>query len=57
MATKAQLIEFIIETFVEESGSEISKAKLESYKKKDLEEFIAAKSAQDALQKWLKKED
>ena len=53
MATKAQLIEFILETFEEPEGNTVSKSKLESFKKADLEEFIELKGAKEKLAKWL----
>jgi len=53
MATKAQLINFIIEMFEEETGDPVSQSKLESYKKADLEEFIHAKGLEDRLASWL----
>ena len=54
MATKAQLIKFIMETFSEPDGNEISKSKLDSFKKADLEEFIRTKGAEAELAEWLK---
>lgn len=53
MATKAQLIDFIIETFEEADGNPISKSKLEVFKKADLEEFIKARDAEADLEEWL----
>lgn len=53
MATKAQLINFIIEKFTEADGEAVTKAKLDSYKKADLEEFIKARGLEDALREWL----
>ena len=53
MATKAQLISFILEKFVEPSGEPVSKAKLDSMKKADLEEFIKAKGLEEDLKAWL----
>ena len=53
MATKAQLISFIIEKFAEASGEPISKAKLDSYKKADLEEFVKEKGLESDLKEWL----
>lgn len=55
MATKAQLIAFIMEMFEEPNGEAISKSKLETYKKSDLEEFVAEKNAQADLEAWLSK--
>jgi len=53
MATKAQLIKFIMETFSEPDGSEISKPKLDSYKKSDLEDLIKSKGLESQLESWL----
>lgn len=53
MATKAQLINFILETFTEPDGNSVSKSKLDSFKKADLEEFIKEKGAEDDLKVWL----
>lgn len=53
MATKAQLINFIMEMFTEADGSEISKSKLESFKKSDLEELIKARGLEAKLDAWL----
>ena len=53
MATKAQLINFILEMFSEPDGKEVSKSKLEGFKKADLEEFIKEKGAEDKLTEWL----
>lgn len=54
MATKAQLINFIMDTFSEPDGNEVSKSKLEGFKKADLENFIKEKGAEAELQEWLK---
>lgn len=53
MATKAQLIKFIMETFTESNGEAISKSKLDGYKKADLEEFISARELETELADWL----
>lgn len=53
MATKVQLIAFIMETFAEADGNDVSKSKLDTYKKADLEEFIKAKGLEEDLKKWL----
>lgn len=53
MATKAQLIKFIIEKFCEADGAEVSKSKLDSYKKADLEKFIQDRNAEAELEAWL----
>ena len=53
MATKAQLISFIIENFKEPSGEPIAKTKLDGFKKAELEEFIKAKGLEDSLKEWL----
>lgn len=53
MATKAQIIAFIIEMFEESDGNAVSKSKLDSFKKSELEEFIKAKGLKEDLEKWL----
>ena len=53
MATKAQLINFIMEKFVNADGSEIQKSKLDSYKKADLEGRIKARGMEEDLKTWL----
>ena len=53
MATKAQLINFIIEMYSEENGDPVSKSKLDALKKADLEEFIKARGAEKELEEWL----
>lgn len=55
MATKAQLISFIMELFEEADGSEITKSKLDTFKKSDLEEFIEVRGLQSQLIDWLNK--
>lgn len=53
MATKAQLIMFIMDKFEECEGQPVSKAKLDGLKKADLEEFIVTKGLEDELKEWL----
>mgnify|MGYP006988902146 CR=1 FL=1 len=53
MATKSQLIKFIMDTFTEADGNPVSKSKLESYKKADLEKFIKDRNAEADLAEWL----
>lgn len=53
MATKSQLINFIIEKFQEPTGEPVMKAKLDSLKKSELEEFIQVKGLEDELKAWL----
>lgn len=53
MATKAQLIEFILDKFTETDGNTVSKSKLENLRKAELEEFIAARNMQAELEAWL----
>lgn len=55
MATKSQLISFIMEMFEEADGNEISKSKLDSYKKSELEELIKARGLEAELEAWLNK--
>lgn len=55
MATKAQLINFIIETFEEADGKPITKADLDRFKKAELEEFVKEKGAEAELEAWLAK--
>lgn len=52
MATKATLIDFIAEKFEGPNGIPVSKAKLESFKKADLEEFIKEKDAAEEFIEW-----
>lgn len=53
MATKAQLIKFIMETFTEYDGEAISKSKLDGYKKAELEEFISYVRMESELSDWI----
>ena len=53
MVTKAQLISFIMEMFKEADGNAVSKSKLDSFKKSELEEFIEAKGLKEDLEKWI----
>lgn len=53
MATKAQLINFIMEKCTESNGDPVSRAKLDGCKKAELEEFIKAKGLESALDEWL----
>lgn len=53
MATKAQLIKFIMEKFSESDGNPVSKSKLESFRKAELEKFIQDRDAEAELQEWL----
>ena len=53
MATKAQLIQFIIDNFSEADGTEISKQRLDRFKKAELEEFISYHQLNDDLVAWL----
>lgn len=57
MATKAQLISFIMEKCAEPSGEAITKAKLDAFKKAELEEFIKNKGLEDSLKAWLAEQD
>jgi len=51
-ATKAKLVEFIIDNFENPEHSPASKSKLESFKKAELEEFIHEKSSEEAFDAW-----
>ena len=51
--TKANLIDYIAENFLEPSGEPASKAKLESFKKSDLEAFIKEKGLTKETEKWI----
>lgn len=53
MATKSQLIDFIISKFTEPDGNEVSRSKLEGFKKSDLEDFIRNHNLESALTDWL----
>ena len=55
MATKAQLIAFIMDTFNEPGGVEIVKSKLDGFKKADLEEFIKERGLEEELKAWLQR--
>lgn len=52
-ATKNQLIDFIIEKFEGPEHEEVSRSKLDAYKKADLEAFIKEKSLESDFEKWL----
>lgn len=54
-ATKAQIIDFIIDNFEGPGKMPASKSKLESYKKSELEEFITQKASEAELNTWLAK--
>ena len=53
MATKAQLINFIMEKFQQSDGEPVSKSKLDGLKKAELEDFISAMGLEDELKEWL----
>lgn len=53
MPTKANLVDYIIENFEGPNGMEVSRTKLEAFKKADLEEFIQEKDSMDNVQAWL----
>ena len=53
MGTKAQLINFIIENFTEPDGNPITKSRLDSFKKADLEEFITTRGVEEEFVDWL----
>lgn len=53
MATKAQIIEFIVDNFTEMDGSPVSKSKLDNYRKADLEMFIKQNGAETELKAWV----
>lgn len=55
MATKAQLIDFIVEKFNQVDGQPVSKSKLDAYKKADLEKFIEDRGMTADLEIWLSK--
>lgn len=52
-ATKSNLVDYIVENFEGPDGEEIQKAKIEGYKKADLEEFINQKDSMDAVEQWV----
>ena len=54
-ATKAQLVEFILDNFEGPDHIPASRAKLESYKKSELEEFVKAMSSEEEVAEWLNK--
>ena len=53
MATKAQLINFIMDMFEEIGHQPVSKSRLDGLKKADLEEFIKVNELEDELKTWL----
>lgn len=53
MASKAQLVDYIVENFEGPGHIPVSRSKIESFKKTDLEEFIKKKSSEDELEAWL----
>lgn len=53
VATKTQLIQFILDTFTTAEGDAVSKAKLDGYKKSELEEFVNTKSSEAEFNAWL----
>lgn len=53
MATKAQLVNYIADQFETTDGVPASMAKLDSYKKAELEEFIKAHDCEKDVEAWL----
>lgn len=53
MPTKANLIDYIIEHFDGPNGLEVSKSKLEGFKKGELEEFINQKDSMENVEAWV----
>lgn len=53
MATKAQLVNYIADQFETQDGIPASLAKLDSYKKAELEEFIKANNCEADVEAWL----
>ena len=53
MASKAQIVEYISEKFEAPEGMPVSLAKLDSYKKAELEKFIEEKGEKEKLDEWL----
>ena len=53
MASKAQIIDFISEMYQEKEGTPVSLAKLDGYKKADLEKFIKDNKDEEKLEKWI----
>lgn len=53
MASKSQLIDYIVEHYTTKEGIPASMSKLDGYKKADLEEFIDKNKDSDNLEKWL----
>ena len=53
MATKAQLVDYISENFETKDGLPVSLAKLDGYKKADLEKFIKERGEQENVDAWL----
>lgn len=57
MASKAQIIDYISEKYQEKEGTPVSLAKLDSYKKADLEQFIKEKGDEKDLEEWINNKD
>lgn len=55
MGTKSQLIDFIVEKFVDGEGNNISKSKLDTYKKADLEDLIKSRGLESKFEEWINK--
>lgn len=53
MATKAQLIDYIVNNFEGPDNEPASKAKLEGYKKSELEELVDAKASMEEAEEWI----
>ena len=53
MATKAQLVDYISENFETKDKMPVSLAKLDGYKKSELEKFISEKDDPANVEAWL----
>lgn len=53
LGTKSQLIDFIVEKFVDSEGNVVSKSKLDSYRKADLEDLIVSRGLESQFEKWI----
>lgn len=51
--TKTNLVDFIVSEFQEPSGQPVSRIKIESLKKSDLEDFIKEKCSIEEVENWI----
>lgn len=53
MASKAQIVDFILENYQTSDGMPVSLSKLDSIKKSELENFISEEGESENLEKWI----